>query len=56
MGNPFRLLDVSPVAAQEKLGIEGAEQDVRHVERSERPLLEERLELVSVTALASAAG
>ena len=33
---------------QVEVGIERAEEDVRHVERAERPLPQERLELVAV--------
>ena len=47
-GDPCSFPDVSPASAQPELGVEGAEEDVRHVERPERAFLEDRLELVAV--------
>ena len=47
-GETPSFLDGGAASAQPKLGIEGAEEDVRDVERPERPFLEDRLELVAV--------
>ena len=44
---PF-LQDAGPTSAPPELGVEGAYEDVRHVERAERAFLEDRLELVAV--------
>ena len=49
-GEPLSLLDVRPSSAQPKLGVDGTEEDVRHVERPERAFLEDRLELVAVAS------
>jgi hypothetical protein len=42
------LLEDDAVPARAKPRVESAEEDVRHIERSERALLEDRLELIAV--------
>src|SRR6185503_1733007 len=47
-GEPPSLLDIRPSPAQPELGVEGAEEDVGHIERTERTFLENRRELLAV--------
>jgi hypothetical protein len=42
------MLPVDALPAQPELGIEGAEEDVRHIERAEGAFLEDRVEFVAV--------
>jgi hypothetical protein len=42
------MLRVDAVPAPPELGVEGAEEDVRHIERPEWAFLEDRLEFVAV--------
>jgi hypothetical protein len=44
------MLRVDAAAAQPELGVEGAEEDVGHVEGSERAFPEDRLELFAVAS------